>query len=81
MESKRLDLISCHKCKKVFKDKEEGYQIGRIRFDEYDQVAFEIVRTLGVTVESESLEFPGIRRVIRFHEKCFQELAGTELMA
>ncbi len=70
MEDRRLDLIVCDVCKNEFADGEQGYEISRTKFSEEFKV-FDPVR-----VGYDNLELPSIRRVIRFHERCFEEIAG-----
>ena len=66
----RLELIVCDLCKKEFADGEQGYEITRMQYDEECKV-FDPVR-----VGYDNIELPSIRRLIRFHEECFEEIAG-----
>lgn len=67
----RLELWVCDFCKREFADGEQGYEIGRIRWDAEHKL-FDPVR-VGLEYDQ---SLPSIRRVIRFHEECFQEIAG-----
>ena len=71
MENRRYDLLSCDFCKKAFKEEEEAYEIAKVFFDPIDKV-FDPVRA---GLEDE-FELPSVRRVIRFHQKCFEAIAG-----
>lgn len=66
----RIDLIVCDLCKKEFDKDMEGYEISRVKFNE-EFMVFDAART-------QSSDWPddSIRRVIRFHEECYEEIAG-----